>query len=99
MKFDMSGAPKAPFDGVRVGDIFAAKGGARSATGERVTYWLVMVANPQRVHLAGLSADGQMLTTTSYAAHVLDDRKRLGFCREIADLADINLSIEWESNP
>lgn len=99
MKFDMTNSPKAIADGPRVGDVYPGKGGGRTVLGEIVRYWLVLAAPPGRVHLAGLNADGQILTTTSYGSHVLNDRRRLGRCPEIAALEDICLAIEWDESP
>jgi hypothetical protein len=96
IRFDATGAPEGAIDpGPQVGDIYNAKGGGRCASGDTIVFWVVMSSWGDRVHLAGLSRDGRMLTTTSYGRHVLDDRRRLGRCPEIAALARVPLHIEW----
>lgn len=48
---------------------------------------------PSSHHMLGLDEQGNINSTTTYGAHVMRERPRLGHCK---DLTKLNLNIEWE---
>jgi hypothetical protein len=83
----------------QVGDVFPAK-----STGpkwyRRGTRFFIVVSitkdqsgNDSSHHMLGLDESGNVVSTTTYGAHVMRDRPRLGHCHDIANL---NLNIEWD---
>ncbi len=93
-----------PRTDIRVGDLYPAKTtGPKGRLGTK--YFLVASITKSKsgnraVHMLGLDENGEIVSTTSYGAHAIEGfltlwppRKRLGVCKEWADLS---LRIYWE---
>lgn len=64
---------------VEAGNLYHAKGPGP-------TYWLVVaVTDKGGAHMLGLNRDGEIVSTTTYGAHALRDRKLIGRCHEISE--------------
>ena len=73
----------------RVGDLYAA-GGSSSKT----AFWLVVaITENGGAHLLGLNSDGEIVSTSSYNAHAIESRRKVGHCPEIAGMT---LNVETE---
>ena len=67
------------YQSVEVGNLYNAKGPGPS-------YWLVVAMTEKGgAHMLGLNRDGEIVSTTTYGAHALRDRKLIGRCHEIAE--------------
>ena len=78
--------------GVRIGDVYPAKGGAR----RRIALWVVLSItgtdhSGQMVHLLGLNEEGEITSTSSYGLHAMESRERIGY---VAGLEDMQFNIE-----
>ena len=76
-------------DSPAVGDVYRAKGG-RGAT----KFFVVAAITGQMAHALGLDADGNIVSTTSYATYVFAERNLVG---RVAGLDELTLNIEWEA--
>lgn len=86
MRFDVTGAPRAAIPAV--GDVFPAKGGTPTR------FWMVVaISATGGTHLLGLDETGAVVSTASYAAHVMRERPPLGHCPEISEWCP---KIIWE---
>lgn len=94
MKIDMGKIPiRISMDSPSVGDVYRAKGG--HGRGEMTTRFFVIVAIVgHTAHALGLSADGDVVSTTSYGIHVFAERNLVG---RVNGLAEMRLDIEWEA--
>lgn len=90
-------APVAP---ARVGDVFKAKAsGPKGRAGTR--YWMIAAITKSQHggsnhHLLGLSATGEIVSTSSYSGWVMNERERVGHC---AQFAELQLDVTWEVAP
>ena len=58
---------------VKVGDVYKAKGGSQTA------FWLVIRVTPGLgIYALGMDKDGELVSTTHYAAHVFERRELVG---------------------
>lgn len=100
MKFNSQDAdhltpPRKPI----VGDVFPAKSTGPKFYRKGTRYFVVVAivnnqfGNPCIHHMLGLDDEGNINSTTSYGAHVMEGRVRVGHC---PDIANLNLTIEWE---
>lgn len=96
--------PEVEFREVQVGDIYPAKGGAKTR------YWIVLALSGREsfqgemVHMIGLNAEGDIVATTSYGRHAIEGtrdglfkpRQLLG---RVKDIQDLQFDIEWKETP
>ncbi len=81
MKFDLSSLPEGALDAApKVGDVYPAQGGRPTAA------WIVVGIGDHTAYLLGVDRDGNICSTQSYNFIALEDRPRIGFCKQIADL-------------
>jgi hypothetical protein len=65
-----------------VGDVYPARGGTTRV-------FVVVAVEPGRVHALGLDYDGNIVSTTSYARRVFEERDCIGH----ADLSELELKV------
>lgn len=81
MKFDISAIPEGDLSAApRVGDVFPAQGGKPTVA------WVVVSVRDERTVLLGVDKDGEICSAQTYNQIALEDRPRIGFCPQIADL-------------
>jgi hypothetical protein len=79
MKFDLSAIPVEQIDqSVKVGDVFPARGG-RGGT----VAWVVVSVGDNVAHLLGCNVAGEIVSTSSYNLHALENRPMLGTCPDV----------------
>lgn len=90
MRVNLGDPPPRFTEGVTVGDIYPAKGGRGDTR-----FWLVVSLGHtgRTAHCLGLNADGEVVSTCSYSAYVLNERPRIGWCAEVRDWTP---AVEWE---
>lgn len=100
MKFNSADDTKlVPRAAPKVGDVFPAKSTGPKFYRKGTRYFIIVAITnnqhhqPSVHHMLGLDEEGNINSTTSYGAHVMTDRPRLGHC---PDIANLNLTIEWE---
>lgn len=69
---------------VRVGNIYAARGGKGTMA------WLVVAVRGDSVHMLGIDCEGEICSTTSYGKWVVKERQVIGFC---ADMETLRLTV------
>lgn len=80
MQFDLSNIPEGHLDGkIQVGDMFSAKGGRGDTAA-----WLVAAVRGDTLHMLGLNKQGEIVSTTSYGAHTMENRVCIGHCEMLA---------------
>jgi len=98
MKFILP-EPQAPMDDcdeLRVGNVYACKGG------NKTRYWIVVGIAGASVALIGINTEGIVTSATSYGAHVFNGtssfvpRKVLG---RVEGLDELNFDITWREQP
>jgi len=74
---------------IAVGDVFPTKGGNGPA------YWIVVAIGGREegktAKVLGINAEGEIISATSYYAHALTHRARVGF---VSGLDDMTFDIE-----
>lgn len=91
MKVDMGKIPiRISLDTPAVGDVYRAKGGSRG----RTKFFVVVAIVGEMAHAFGIDAEGAIVSTTSYGAHVFASRDIVG---RVEELADLSLNIRWEA--
>lgn len=106
MKFSSADKGKLlPTRDPQVGDVFPSKSTGPKSYRNGTRYWLLIAITPGTPvragqpathfvhHFLGLDHEGNIVSTTSYGDHVMKERPRVGRC---ADVASLNLTIEWE---
>ena len=79
MKFNLKDIPKDRLDGkIKVGDMFPAKGGRGDTAA-----WVVAAVRGDTLHMPGVNTDGDIVSTSSYGAHAMEDRVCIGRCEEL----------------
>lgn len=82
MKFDLEDIPLNLIRSeIEIGDVFTAKGGK----GE-TAMWVVVAINQSNVHMLGVDESGEVISTTSYGAHALRNRFKIGVIPAIKNL-------------
>jgi hypothetical protein len=90
MKFDVSDEPRgARGDTPRVGDVYRVEGGRGKGRNIQV---LVAISQAGYAYLLMLDVQGEIVGTNYYLASHLENRERVGFCPEVADLT---MKIQW----
>lgn len=65
---------------IEIGNVYLAKGPGPS-------YWVVVAITPRGgAHMLGIDEEGNIVSTTSYGAHVLHDRRLVGRCEDLKSL-------------
>ena len=107
MKFNLpitESLPEVEFRQVQVGDIYPAKGGAKTR------FWIVLAISyrghlqGEMVHMIGLNSEGEIVATTSYGRHAIEGtpdglfkpRQLLG---RVTGMSDLQFDIEWKDKP
>jgi len=74
-------------DGVKVGDVYQARGGDRSPA-----FWVVVARtdSSKTVKCLGIDCDGEIVSTASYYEHYFCNRPKVGF----ANFDDLVFDIE-----
>lgn len=79
MKFDLSDIPEEQIDqGVKVGDVFPARGGRGNTVA-----WVVVAVGENVAHLLGCNPLGEIVSTSSYNLHALEGRPLIGTCPDV----------------
>ena len=86
MKFVNIGGEPPTRVGLQLGDVVAAKGPGPA-------HWVVVGLAHKVVHLLGINAEGDVVSTASYALHAVENRRVVGRC---ADVADWQPRIVWD---
>lgn len=82
MKVDLSTIPTEKLrPTVEVGNVYPAKGG-RGGT----VAWLVVSTTERMAHVLGISSEGEIVSTASYAMHAFESRDLIGYCEDIKNL-------------
>jgi len=96
MRFNLP-TPSAPLlddESLRVGNIYACKGGGKTA------YWIVVGIGDRSVNLLGINKDGLVSSTANYGQHVFEsanfNRSVIGFC---AGIDTLEFDITWREKP
>ena len=93
MKFDLSALPEGwTAEGIQIGDLYPARGGSGTTR-----FWLVVAISPsgKQLHMLGIDAGGEVVSTTTYGAHVMEGRPRIGR----VNLSELFLPIIAEVKP
>lgn len=100
MRFEYGEAelPKVPAK-PRVGDVFPSKATGPAGRNRGTRFWVVAAITISERggavhHLLGLNANGEVVSTSSYAGWVMGERERLGHC---AGITNLTLKIDWEN--
>lgn len=83
MKFDLSAIPEGDLSATpRIGDVYPAQGGRPTVA------WVIVnvIAGEDRAVMLGIDKNGEICSSQSYNLCALEDRPRIGFCPQIADL-------------
>lgn len=83
-----------PDDKLRVGNVYACKGGGKTA------FWIVIGLDDRGVNLVGINRDGVVTSTQNYGRHVFEGpasalfkkRTLLGYC---AGLENLEFDVQW----
>lgn len=89
MKFKMPAKQKK--HAIEVGSVYAAKGGNSSAK-----YFVVVAPGVtdrnSAIHLLGIDGSGQIVSTTSYGRHYIEEKTVIG---KVKNIEKLDLDIEW----
>lgn len=69
---------------VHVGDVFRAYSTGPKGRREGTRYWVVLAVTARSVHLLGLNAQGEAVSTSTYGLHVMQHRRRLARIKAVA---------------
>lgn len=89
MKFDLEAfRGSSLMEPLRIGDVFPGKGGAQTRL------WVIVAiggdgSDRGMAHALGLDTDGNIVSSTSYARRVFEERERIGH----ADLSELVLRV------
>ncbi len=85
MKFNYQGSLQSAIDDeVRVGDVYPAKGGSGDTA-----IWVVVATSGdgKSVKVLGVDTYGDIVSATGYNMHSLRSRHKIGFVKELSELA------------
>lgn len=84
MKFNLEKMPPNIKVSLKVGNVFAARGGARDSSPK---FWVLVAVTKDAGVLIGLNANGEVISGTKYYHHTIQKWPIVGFVKDIESMS------------